>query len=752
MDPAITSERINTSEGVLLRARRQFDIEVSYYCLECAYLELEVPDDVHDIQHITFTTLSHDQGMLGRFSSQLLMVRRAHPSGVERLLHWNDVANDQFQRRRTTWAVQPGSDVQTTWLRTLQPRDIIQIIPRALFQGWVNFVKEAEIEVLGRQRAEVFSPLEGPNLKPHGIYESIKLATNDIRLLSIEPGSQEEPMSLFLSKASLADMEQSSFEALSYCWGDLSNRAPIKLKVANDISESPQAIKNYDFEITENLFAALKALRSATGNPRVIWVDAICINQVHPEERNRQVALMRTIYSKATQVIVWLGETSTFADTAFGQFRWFSDALEKDERAFMTELSPNKPHGVEYHSAWTHIHSGMFFTMPWFGRAWVVQEVFNAQSASVQWGSHTIPWSTLLRVNDCLTKSKAKHGEIGHMTMPYVLSNLFKPDGSGGMFSFTKEHTLDTLDIIVGGIDLGCSDPRDKIFSLVHLGKDTDELPIDIRPDYKKPCIDVFVDFTRYWITKNKSLRILSAIHADFGRTWQRMTWSSPKDLGQTRPSWSLWYTGNSSWAHTSLGLSKTCRYQASGSAALEIEAPDSRSLYLAGIRLGTIVEIDAYPYLGRTARPEMEEVFVSLFDPLGESQTWTPSATTQAPPKEESRHNTIRWHATTHYRHLRAGNFGFPCTSKCFFTADGLDSQKRVGLCPYSAQRGDIVVVLYGGQVPFILRKRDEKGDFDSTEQYVLVGEAYCEEYMHGKALEDVENGRLKKEVFKLV
>lgn len=43
---------------------------------------------------------------------------------------------------------------------------------------------------------------------------------------------------------------------------------------------------------------------------RFFWVDAICINQNDLEERSAQVQIMPQIYSKASCVIVWLGDDS----------------------------------------------------------------------------------------------------------------------------------------------------------------------------------------------------------------------------------------------------------------------------------------------------------------------------------------------------------------------------------------------------------------------------------------------------------
>jgi hypothetical protein len=48
----------------------------------------------------------------------------------------------------------------------------------------------------------------------------------------------------------------------------------------------------------------------------MLWVDAICINQGNNEERAQQVQLMAKIYSRATRVLVWLGETAANSDEA----------------------------------------------------------------------------------------------------------------------------------------------------------------------------------------------------------------------------------------------------------------------------------------------------------------------------------------------------------------------------------------------------------------------------------------------------
>src|SRR5699024_9944047 len=84
------------------------------------------------------------------------------------------------------------------------------------------------------------------------------------------------------------------YGALSYVWG---------------IDVKPQSIMldGCTFPVTSNLHAALINLRDHQID-RVLWVDAISINQDDQDEKSKQIPLMRTIYAQAAHVIVWLGE------------------------------------------------------------------------------------------------------------------------------------------------------------------------------------------------------------------------------------------------------------------------------------------------------------------------------------------------------------------------------------------------------------------------------------------------------------
>lgn len=119
------------------------------------------------------------------------------------------------------------------------------------------------------------------------LYESLPLEKEtDIRLLTLNRGAGIDQITCSLVKADL-DIDllrydpldnNIRYEALSYCWG-----SP---EITDHIT-----INNRSVEIRINLWWALIHLREVH-NDRILWVDALCINQNDTRERNHQVGLM----------------------------------------------------------------------------------------------------------------------------------------------------------------------------------------------------------------------------------------------------------------------------------------------------------------------------------------------------------------------------------------------------------------------------------------------------------------------------
>jgi hypothetical protein len=126
---------------------------------------------------------------------------------------------------------------------------------------------------------QMYQPLDQP--------DSIRL----LRLLPSTSFGSEIHCELFTCSLSKAP----KYEALSYTWG-----GPV---FSASLSTSYGTLK-----ITQHLASALQGLRPKSGDARLLWIDAICIDQQSGFERDRQVCLMAEIYRKATEVIVWHGK------------------------------------------------------------------------------------------------------------------------------------------------------------------------------------------------------------------------------------------------------------------------------------------------------------------------------------------------------------------------------------------------------------------------------------------------------------
>ena len=88
---------------------------------------------------------------------------------------------------------------------------------------------------------------------------------------------------------------------------------------------------------------------------RIIWIDAICINQEDNDEKGQQVQSMAKIYAKASRVIVWLGRAAGDSDQALEVIR---KAAEEQRTRSAVDIT--------YQQA--------IFTLlerPWFQRIWV---------------------------------------------------------------------------------------------------------------------------------------------------------------------------------------------------------------------------------------------------------------------------------------------------------------------------------------------------------------------------------------------
>jgi hypothetical protein len=174
---------------------------------------------------------------------------------------------------------------------------------------------------------------------PQYYYSPLSHKLDVIRLLRLLPSKDKlEDIQCELLEYTLQESENPNqlYEALSYVWGD--ERKPKSIFITGN-QDNDHVKNNAKLPITENFYMALSHLRHRiTGNqdsdylkdnaelpitenlytalihlrhrqfPRILWVDAVCIDQGNQQEKEHQIQLMPAIYTEARIVIVWLGD------------------------------------------------------------------------------------------------------------------------------------------------------------------------------------------------------------------------------------------------------------------------------------------------------------------------------------------------------------------------------------------------------------------------------------------------------------
>ncbi|KAL6908648.1 heterokaryon incompatibility domain-containing protein [Trichoderma evansii] len=304
-------------------------------------------------------------------------------------------------------------------------------------------------------------------------YDPLDLGRPAIRLVRLLPGSDSTPILCEIFRAFLYQEEEIiPYEALSYTWG--SAAAPEHIVVNGRM-----------LAVTRNLHQALQQLHGKDQD-RILWIDAICINQSNEKERGHQVQQMGEIFKQADRVLFYLGESTmevdTFMDTLnimgklslnYPSRKWSSD----DERwefvwtsAIKAILGNPSPRQV------TTLQQGYrdLLERPWFRRVWILQEVTNARAALVCCGLKTVkPW--LLKVLQKLldiTPDDHCQAVLDIMPGPWRQSSWWN-----------KSQGLYTLLTRFGGSE--ATEPHDVIYALRGMSSDAKHSP-SLYPDYTK--------------------------------------------------------------------------------------------------------------------------------------------------------------------------------------------------------------------------------------------------------------------------
>ncbi|KAH8687936.1 heterokaryon incompatibility protein-domain-containing protein [Tricladium varicosporioides] len=318
-----------------------------------------------------------------------------------------------------------------------------------------------------------------------------------IRLLRLHPGATSDQLNCTLQPVSLHSSP--SYEAVSYCWGKASETALI-------------TCNNTIIPIQRNLFNLLIVFRNSSSD-RLLWVDAVCINQSDGAEKTHQVGMMFQIYQNATRVLSWLGEPdeSSWIDNLLitklmeAREKWRSSTPQQEFNA--SNYLPPSP----------NLESAYLATLklaerPYFSRIWIIQEIAANQNVLLQCGNANISFFHFISALRSIPSYLNSQVRTTFATTVFIAQDTQSVSKSSYGRGTLLEH-------LVRHRPSQATYGRDKIFALCGLASDirdgTLKNPINFAAE--ATVSEVLHELAINMLTSHKNLDILS-----IGHSWQR--------------------------------------------------------------------------------------------------------------------------------------------------------------------------------------------------------------------------------------
>ncbi|KAK7430450.1 hypothetical protein QQZ08_002969 [Neonectria magnoliae] len=573
-----------------------------------------------------------------------------------------------------------------------------------------------------------------------------------------------------------------TYNALSYAWG---KRKPV--------FTSRVFIKDRFIDVTPGLHECLQHLNGYVGSN--IWVDAICINQVDNEEKSYQVQAMARVYRQATKVLAWLGPSADNSDQAIkGIDTWgkaVSDAgiLDVESEIFskwpdvgddpklvkskdtllglMQKAADLEGDVNRVDERLPRVALAQLTDRPYFTRVWVKQEMTLADNAVILCGTrstaveylHAIilfygllqPWEIsewragrIVRIPGPFSEQELMNAE----TPWELLKTVSASDAPGRLLSGRRRYQQDGADPLHMHLQnayvrpraqvLDCEDPRDKIWGLLGIAADTDEL--ELKASYTISA-EVVYETTARNLLRQGRVDMLK---------WCRSRQVRPPSWV---PNWEL--PIRNPWSED-LGMPL---FKATGTKQ-QPRSDETQSVLPGSIRLHGIL-VDTITDTGSLWRADFDDnfdqtVFRTMVHNLtgfleksrySEDQRMDAAWRIPIGDKEFQESNPYFLRATQRSEKqfqaltsrmidsdMMAATYSYQaCMGYNFMARPILSGKGYVGICPSDVEPGDIVVLLFGGSTPFVLRPRT-----GGQGGYLIVGEAYVYGIMDGEAAND--------------
>jgi hypothetical protein len=266
------------------------------------------------------------------------------------------------------------------------------------------------------------------------------------------------------------------YEAISYVWGPWNERASL-------------LIYGHPIKVHKTAFDAMHVLRKADSY-RLVWVDAICIDQSNAAERGHQVAIMGEIYENAGNVAVCLGKPTERTAEAMRVLRYFTEPKRSVEEPPWSHMTLSD----------TEESLADVLRRPWFTRIWTVQEATLASHITLVCGDHEVSWSGDLRtMRSIVFRIKAAaispyfyDSAIDWAPLLDILETQARQAAKKEGVILQRHH----LDLAFDFRHRKCHDPRDKYFAIFGIIENDRGAKLNLAPDYSISLEELHRRFT----------------------------------------------------------------------------------------------------------------------------------------------------------------------------------------------------------------------------------------------------------------
>jgi hypothetical protein len=319
------------------------------------------------------------------------------------------------------------------------------------------------------------------------------------------------------------------YKAVSYTWGD----SPSKQLIYVDGEERL---------VTKSLFLFLQHAKLRPRRFSWLWIDALSIDQSDTEERRHQVGTMSTIFRKAYEVIVWLGQgcdDSVLAMRVLSSVvqpslrsvyaRWGTSRQQTIHRAVHSTGEPHVTSSTmdEQYVEWTVDVSKAIVNLcqrPFWKRLWVFQELRHAEDIRLMCGQEIITWSDFRNLWSVVVELRGFQHDISELLNNSLATRM--------MTLRTKPMDFSLWGLLKETRSLECADEHDRVYALLSVATEGDE---DIEADYHASLSSLGHSILRnkYALRRPKALDDVMT-DCDFLRDVLRLSWTEMYGYGDS--------------------------------------------------------------------------------------------------------------------------------------------------------------------------------------------------------------------------